>query len=127
MAHSIDRPTRVRPEVVGAFVASYLLAVRLSEHVWGTLAVPSPFWLPDSILLSALLLTPAEHWWIFLAVVWPIRLTLGATPGTPLWFQLVSILNHSMKAILAAWLLRRFVGRRPASLVGARGGTRPSP
>jgi two-component system sensor histidine kinase UhpB len=69
-------------------------------------------WLPDSILLSALLLTPAEHWWIFLAVVWPIRLTLGATPGTPLWFELVSILNDSMKAILAAWLLRRFVGRR---------------
>jgi signal transduction histidine kinase len=112
MVHRVNRPTSVRPEVVAAFIAFYLLAVRLSEHAWGTLAVPSPFWLSDSVLLSALLLTPAEHWWIFLAVVWPIRLTLGATPGTPLWFQLVSILNDSMKAILAAWLLRRFVGRR---------------
>jgi len=112
MAHRINQPKTVRPEVVGAFIASYLLAVRLSEHVWGTLAVPSPFWLPDSILLSALLLTPAEHWWIFLAAVWPIRLTIGATPGTPLWFQLASIANDSMKGILAAWLLRRFVGRR---------------
>lgn len=112
MAHSIDRPKTVRPEVVGAFIASYLLAVRLSEHVWGTLAVPSPFWLPDSILLSALLLTPAEHWWIFLAAIWPIRLTMGAIPGTPLWFQVVSVANDSVKAILAAWLLRRLIGRR---------------
>ena len=112
MAHSINQPKTVRPEVVGAFIASYLLAVRLSEHVWGTLAVPSPFWLPDSILLSALLLTPAEHWWIFLAAVWPIRLTMGARPGTPLWFQLASIANDSVKALLAAWLLRRLVGRR---------------
>jgi hypothetical protein len=42
MAQSANRPKSVRPEVVAAFVAFYLLAVQLSEHVWGTLAVPSP-------------------------------------------------------------------------------------
>jgi len=112
MLHSVNRLRTARPEVVGAFIAFYLLAVRLSEHVWGTLAVPSPFWLPDSILLSALLLTPVEHWWIFLAVIWPVRLAMGAAPGTPRWFQIASIANDMVKGILAAWLLRRLIGRR---------------
>jgi two-component system sensor histidine kinase UhpB len=112
MVHSVSRPQAVRPEAVGAFIASYLLAVRLSEHVWGSLAVPSPFWLPDAVLLCALLLTPAKHWWIFAGSILPIRLLAGAVPGTPIWFQFAAIGNDAVKAIVAAWLLRRLVGPR---------------
>jgi two-component system sensor histidine kinase UhpB len=112
MVHSVTRPKTVRLEAVAGFIACYLLATRLSEHVWGSLAVPSPFWLPDSVLLCALLLTPKEQWWVFVGSILPVRLLAGAVPGTPIWFQLVSIGNDAAKAILAAWLLRRLVGRR---------------
>jgi hypothetical protein len=33
-------------------VIGYSLALSLSERAYGSLAVPSPFWLPDSVLLS---------------------------------------------------------------------------
>jgi signal transduction histidine kinase len=112
MAHSDSRWKIVPPGAVLAFVASYFLAFSASEHVWGALAVPSPFWLPDSVLLSALLLTRGQSWWVFVAVIWPVRLLVGAVPGTPLWFQLVSIANDALKAMIAAWLLRRIIGRR---------------
>ncbi len=95
-----------------AFVVCYSLAFSGSEHAWGRLAVPSPFWLPDSVLLCALLLTPGESWWIFIAAIWPVRLLIGAVPGTPIWFQLVATANDAMKALVAAWLLRQLIGRR---------------
>ncbi len=95
-----------------AFAAAYALAFTLSERGYGTLAVPSPFWLPDSILLCALLLSPRSQWWIFLMLVWPIRLVGGAVPGTPVWFQAVTIANDIVKAALAAWLIQRLIGRR---------------
>src|SRR5215831_453159 len=112
MAHSVSRWNVVRPGAVLAFVVSYFVAYSASEHVWGTLAVPSPFWLPDSVLLSALLLTRGQSWWIFVAAIWPVRLLVGAVPGTPLWFEFVTIANDALKAIVAAWLLRRIIGRR---------------
>ncbi len=90
------------------FVAGYFLAVISTEHLYASLSVPSPFWFPDSVLLCALLLTRRRFWWMFLLAVWPIRLLAGAPAGTPLWFLLASIANDSLKAILAAWLLRRY-------------------
>jgi two-component system sensor histidine kinase UhpB len=112
MVHSVSRWKIVRPGAVLAFVVSYFLAFSASEHVWGTLAVPSPFWLPDSVLLCALLLTRGQSWWIFVALIWPVRLIVGAVPGTPLWFHVVAIANDALKAIVAAWLLRRIIGHR---------------
>jgi signal transduction histidine kinase len=97
------------------FVIGYYLATRLSEHGYGSLAVPSPFWLPDSVLLCALLLSPKSQWWFFAAIIWPIRLVTGAVPGTPIWFQLVTCANDTAKGLSAAWLLHRVV-RRPIRL-----------
>lgn len=101
-----------RPGVLVAFVAGYAAAVILAEHTYGTLGVPSPFWLPDSALLCALLLAPRSQWWVFALLVWPVRLIAGAVPGTPLWFQAVTIANDMVKGLAAAWLLNRLV-RRP--------------
>jgi len=112
MRHSTSRWKALRPEAILAFIGCYALAYGASEHAWGSLAVPSPFWLPDSILLCALLLSPSENWWIFLVAIWPIRLLVGALPGTPLWFQLATIAIDASKAIAAAWLLRNIIGRR---------------
>jgi signal transduction histidine kinase len=112
MPHSISRWKFVRREAILAFVVCYALAFGASEHAWGTLAVPSPFWLADSVLLCALLLTPPESWWIFIGAIWPVRLLVGAVPGTPIWFQLVATANDALKGIIAAWLLRQLIGRR---------------
>jgi signal transduction histidine kinase len=94
-----------------AFGATYFFAVRAGEHLYGSLRVPSPFWLPDSVLLCALLLIPRRLWWTVFLVAWPIRLLAGVPQGTPLWFWLTSIVNDSVKALLAAWLLQRVLGR----------------
>jgi len=94
-----------------AFGAAYFFAVRASEHLYGSLHLPSPFWLPDSVLLCALLLIRRRLWWSVFLVAWPIRLLGGVPQGTPLWFWLTSIVNDSLKALLAAWLLQRVLGR----------------
>jgi len=112
MRNSTSRWKALRPEAILAFIVCYALAYGASEHGWGSLAVPSPFWLPDSILLCALLLSPSESWWIFLVAIWPVRLLAGSVPGTPLWFQLATIGLDAAKAIAAAWLLRHIIGRR---------------
>lgn len=93
------------------FVVGYLLSVWASEHAYGSLAVPSPFWFPDAVLLCALLLTRRDRWWLVIAATWPIRLAAGAPAGTPYWFLLSSVANDSLKGLAAAWLLQRIVGR----------------
>jgi signal transduction histidine kinase len=108
----LSRQTAARARSIVIFVAIYLFGVALSEHAYGSLAIPSPFWLPDSILLCALLMTPAQDRWIFVVAIWPVRLLVGSVPGTPLWFQLATIANDALKAMVAAWLLDRLVGRR---------------
>jgi two-component system sensor histidine kinase UhpB len=109
----IPHPDRRRnPVLIVAFAALYFLAVRLSVGKYGAAYISSPFWLPDSILLCALLLTRPALWWIFAIAVWPIRWVAGPAPGTPAWFLTVSIANDLLKALCAAWLLRRLLGDR---------------
>jgi signal transduction histidine kinase len=101
-----------RPPVVALFVAAYLGSFIVCERGYASAEVPSPFWLPDSVILAALLLAPRNQWWFFLAAISPVRLVVGSVPGTPLWFQLVTIANDTGKALLSAWLVQRLIGRR---------------
>jgi PAS domain S-box-containing protein len=121
---SVARADRATPSPrwtradVGAlifFAISYWLSVKASEHLYGSLRVPSPFWLPDSILLCALLLWRREAWWALAVVALPVRLLAGAQDGTPQWFIVTSMLNDVSKAFFSAWLLQRLI-RRPIQL-----------
>jgi PAS domain S-box-containing protein len=96
---------------VVAFTAAYYLSVRLGEAAYGTLAVSSPFWLPNAVLLSTFLLTQKKHWALIAAAVFPIRLLAGAPLGTPLWFLLFSSADDLLTTLLAGWLLRRVLRR----------------
>jgi PAS domain S-box-containing protein len=89
-----------------AFYIAYQNAMKMAPRTG------SPFWLPDSVLLCALLLTPSRSWWIYLAAPLPLRLFLLLPPGTPTWFLLVAFLNDSLKALVAAALLRRVLPGR---------------
>ena len=44
-------------------------------------SVSAPFWFPDSVLLCALLCTPASRWWLLLIGVLPIRLFVAVPEG----------------------------------------------
>lgn len=111
MAIRLSSQRLPRPLVALAFVAAYAVAFAATEHAYGSLAVPSPFWLPDSVLLCALLLAPRTHWWFYVVAVWPVRLVLDAVPGTPPWFQVATTANDVVKALAGAWLLQGIVGR----------------
>ena len=93
------------------FGAAYALALALGEHLYGSLAVPSPFWLPDAVLLCALLSTPKDTWWWLLVEAWVLRLFPGPVSGTPLWFSVSGIANDSLKALAGAWILQPVLGR----------------
>jgi PAS domain S-box-containing protein len=68
----------------------------------------SPFWYPDAVLLSALLVTRQKRWWMYLLGPLPIRLFL--VPSTnPFWFLLATYANDSLKAYLSALLLQFFL------------------
>ncbi|HWB85303.1 MAG TPA: ATP-binding protein [Bryobacteraceae bacterium] len=92
------------------FELSFLIAY---EYAMGmTSRTGAPFWLPDSVLLCTLLLSQPRSWPIFLAATLPIRLMVAVPPEAPTWFLLAAFANDSLKALLAATLLRRFLRGR---------------
>ncbi len=59
------------PLAVGA---AYYIAAELGQALAFPSAPVSILWAPNAILLAALLLTPREHWWMYLAAVLPFHL-----------------------------------------------------
>ena len=93
------------PIKLSLFAVSYLIACG-----YGTLflqTAPSPLWFPDSVLLCTLLLTPISEWWLYLAIVVPIRFIPTPHPAVPVWFVFATSVNDMLKAVFAAYLLRR--------------------
>ena len=87
-----------------AFYLAYRFGMSFSQQS------ASPFWFPDSVLLSTLLLVPPRRWaWYVLAAL-PIRIFSEVAADVPLWFLLVTFMIDSCKCLLAAVALRRFVG-----------------
>jgi len=69
---------------------------------------PSPFWIPDSILLCTLLRAPPRTWWIFLALIVPIRLLAHISEPPPLWFLLATTGIDAAKGLAGALVVRLF-------------------
>ena len=93
------------------FGVAFFVAYRLAMSFSGEAA--APFWFPDAVLLCALLLNPPRTWWLFLLAPLPIRLLVSGSAGIPAWFLLATFVIDSVKCLLAATLLRRFL-RNPA-------------
>jgi signal transduction histidine kinase len=91
--------------------AIFLVAYFLAFACGLILRSISPFWLPDSVLLGALLLSPRNTWWFYLLAALPVRLFLGS-PSLPLWLIGTSYANDSIKALVSAALIQRFIGRK---------------
>src|SRR5437899_2046313 len=86
----------------GAYLLSYIYGMRFDR------SEASPFWFPDSILLCALLISRRRIWWALLLSTLPCRLLLALPWHVPLWFLLSAFVNDCGKALLVAWVLRRF-------------------
>src|SRR5215468_10281862 len=91
-------------KLVVLFGIAFLLAYRFGMAF--TQDFTAPFWFPDAILLSTLLLRPSNEWWLYVLATLPIRLFLFVPQGTPLWFLLACFANDSLKVLFSAWLLR---------------------
>jgi signal transduction histidine kinase len=89
-----------------AFVALYVTAYLYCHH----LPAPMPIWLPDAVLLSALLLTSPRRWVGLIVVVVVIRLLPPLAPNVPFIFLLLFVLADLIKAFIAVLLLHRFGG-----------------
>jgi PAS domain S-box-containing protein len=88
-----------------AFEIAFYLAYRYGMK-FGVQAA-SPFWLPDSVLLCALLRSQPKHWWVFFLAPLPIRLFSEVAHIEPTWFLWGTYIVDSAEALVAAVALRR--------------------
>jgi integral membrane sensor domain MASE1 len=86
-----------------AYFGAYRYALAFSQ------SVAAPFWFPDSVLLCALLCTPRRWWWLLLLGLLPMRLFVEIYPGLPIGFLFGCYVNDSVKGVLAALVLQRFL------------------
>ena len=87
------------------FAISYFFAFKFTGDRTG--ASPSPLWIPNSILLCALLRSRPKYWWLFLLTIVPIRLTDNVFPLHPVWYRLGTMTVSAVQALAGAWVFRR--------------------
>ncbi len=77
------------PLAVGA---AYFIAAEVGAALAFPSAPVSVLWAPNAILMAALMLTPREHWWMYLAGVLPFHLfaQLGDFPITRVMIQYIA-------------------------------------
>jgi PAS domain S-box-containing protein len=105
-------PTRLRLLLdLLIFEAAFFAAYQFSMNVAPRSG--APIWLPDSVLLCALLLSSPRSWWLYIVAPLPLRLLGAGSTVTPTWFLLAAFANDSLKALVAAFMLRwALAGRR---------------
>ena len=68
----------------------------------------STLWLPNSLLLAALLLSPVSSWWMLLAAALPAHLAAELQSGVPLAMVLGWFASNCTEALIGAVCIRRF-------------------
>lgn len=86
------------------FAISYFLAFKFTGDRTG--ASPSPLWIPNSLLLCALLRSRPKYWWLFLLITVPIRLTDNVFPLHPVWYRVGTMTVSGVQALAGAWIFR---------------------
>lgn len=86
------------------FAAAYYVTFKFT--VDPSVQTPSPFWLPNSILLCALLRSHPRHWWMILLITVPIRLMDNVFPAHPLWYRAGMTAVSAVQALAGALAFR---------------------
>jgi len=76
---------------------------------------PSEIWLPQGILLAALLTAPVRRWWLYTLALLPTHALLTAVlnPQVPTSMMFVQLAGQIAQAAIAAALLRPILGNPP--------------
>jgi PAS domain S-box-containing protein len=76
---------------------------------------PSEIWLPQGILLAALMTAPVRRWWLYSLALLPTHayLTSVYNPQVPASMMFVQLAGQIVQAALAAALLRPMLGNPP--------------
>src|SRR5207248_8114458 len=71
----------------------------------------SVLWPPNSILLSALLLTPVRIWWVLLLAAFPAHLAAQLQSNVPPTMILCWFISNSCEALIGAGCVRYLIDR----------------
>jgi PAS domain S-box-containing protein len=76
---------------------------------------PSEIWLPQGIVLAALLTAPVRRWWLYTLALIPTHMLLTAVynPQVPASMMFVQFAGQIVQAAVAAALLRPILGNPP--------------
>ena len=69
----------------------------------------STLWPPNALLMAALLLMPANRWWVAIAAALPAHLLAQIQSGVPMTMVLAWFVSNCSEALLGAGLIRAFV------------------
>src|SRR5690606_37621787 len=84
-----------------ATALAYLLAAEVGEALAFPSAPVSALWAPNAILFAALLLAPANRWWIYLLAVLPVHV-LAQAFDTPLAQVGIQYIVNCAEAVIGA-------------------------
>jgi PAS domain S-box-containing protein len=94
--------------------AAYFLGAEAAFLV-GTLSdrIFAPFWPPNVILFSALLVSPRRHWWTYIALALPAHVIAEVHIGMHAPQLLVAFASNCLIAVLAASFVLTALGQPP--------------
>jgi two-component system, LuxR family, sensor kinase FixL len=100
--------------LVGAMVVA--LGYFVGSMLGLSLAFPgtevSVVWLPNAVLLAALLIAPRRRWWQCLLAVAPAHFAAQALMGIPLRAELINFVGNTGDALLGAMMIGEVLARR---------------
>ncbi len=112
--HDLAAPTWMRSRLpIAVLVAvAYYAAARVGFALSVTPYLVSTLWVPNGILLAALLLTPTRSWWVVLLAAFPAHVIVELQAGLH-WLIPVWYLSNVSEVVIAALLLRWTVAGPP--------------
>jgi diguanylate cyclase (GGDEF)-like protein/PAS domain S-box-containing protein len=94
---------------IGMVAFGYIVCARFASLYALTKSGVVVLWLPNAIVLSALLLTRSRQWWKF-GITLVVAELLSDAGAFPLWQALGFVLANLFEVLLAAFLIRRLCG-----------------
>src|SRR5436190_18867440 len=86
--------------------AAYYLGAQVGFALQSPNAPQSVLWLPNSILLGALLIVPYRQWPLYLAAAFPAQMVMAWQTGAPAGTLALLFMTNCADAALGAFLIR---------------------
>jgi two-component system sensor histidine kinase UhpB len=105
------RPTGIRGAICVILVsAAYYFGAQIGFALQSPNAPQSVLWLPNSILLGVLLITPTRAWPAYLLAAFPAQMLVSWGAGAPPLTLALLYFTNCADAALGAFLVRRMIG-----------------